>query len=197
MLVLILLQVMSAIESKAIFHAGIDFRYSIGLHEAISGNELFTHAEPANAFSININGVYDITQQISTGIGLGTYINNMSVMEIGSTITQKPIVQFVPYLTLRYRPIKKHLNAYVFTDIGYAIPFKNTKNFSEGWMWNAGIGYNYMLRKHFGFNFNICYNLQQIIGTPAMAIDSTGRLSSMIAHNNLRHSISIAIGLVF
>ena len=107
-------------------------------------------------------------------------------------------MQFAPYITLRYRPFIKHLNAYVFTDLGYAIPFTTENNvqiFSEGVMWNAGVGYSLMFAKHFGLNFNIGYNLQQIKGTPYVLTPTDN--NTHIATNNIRHSIAFALGLIF
>lgn len=183
-----------AAESNAQFHAGVDFRYSIGLGETIVDNDLFTSAQPANSYIFAVSGLYEFTPLVWAGVGVNLGINNTSIMELGTTITPKPIMQFAPYLTVRLHPIACHRNAYVFTDLGYAVPFNETKNFSEGWLWNAGIGYRYMFRKHFGLNFNVSYNLQQIIGTPYKVEDSN---LSLLAKNNLRHSIGIAVGLIF
>ncbi|MBR3951425.1 MAG: outer membrane beta-barrel protein [Bacteroidaceae bacterium] len=185
------------------FHAGVDFRYSWGLSETLVDNDLNLQANPANSLSIALNCLYEFTPQIWAGIGVNTNINNhgLTILENNST-TQMPIMQLAPYLTMRYRPISSHLNAYLFTDLGYAIPFKTSEGiqtFSNGVMWNIGVGYSYMFKKHFGLNFNVGYYLQQIQGTPTLIIEHPiGRTDvGIIAQNNLRHSIGVTLGLIF
>lgn len=187
-----------AIYGQAQLHGTLDFRYGLGLSEnVIDKNMSVENYQPSN-ISVAVSGLYEFTPQIWAGVGLNTSINNSAVLQYnGITYSTTPIMQFAPYLTMRYRPIKQHLNAYLFTDLGYSIPFEKSVNFSKGWLWNAGIGYSYMFRKHFGLNFNIGYNLLQIVGTPIVVTDKNTGNESKIISNNLRHSVTFAIGLVF
>ena len=181
---------------NAQFHAGIDVKYSVGVcEEDIDLNKV----DNTNSLGINVSGLYEFTPQIWAGVGITTNINDKSMMVVEDyTVTKVPIMQFAPYITMRYRPFTKHLNAYVFTDLGYALPFSianNVQSFSEGVMWNAGVGYSLMFAKHFGLNFNVGYNLQQIKGTPYLL--SSSNSDTKIASNNIRHSVAFAIGLIF
>ena len=66
-----------------------------------------------------------------------------------------------------------------------------------GWLWNLGVGYRIMFRKHFGLNFQLCYNLQQFGGTNILVNNETTQQSYYDISNNLRHSLSAGIALVF
>jgi hypothetical protein len=192
--------VLSSTICNAQFHAGIDIKYSIGVCEE---NADLYKIDNTNSLGINLSGLYEFTPQIWAGVGMITNINNKGMTIVDDfTVTEMPIMQFAPYITMRYRPFVKHLNAYVFTDLGYAIPFKTEEGiqtFSNGVMWNIGVGYSYMFKKHFGLNFNVGYSLQQIEGTPTHIAEHpiSGFDMDIIAQNNLRHSIGIAVGLIF
>ena len=196
-LLLVFVSLLCANKSYAQFHAGVDVKYSFGLCE---DDFNFNRYDNTNSLGIALSGLYEFNPQIWAGVGVLTNINNrgMTIVD-GASITQQPIMQFAPYLTFRYRSYK-HLNLYLFTDLGYAIPFKTStgiQTFSEGVMWNAGVGYSLMFAKHFGLNFTVGYNLQQIKGTPCGPPAPGSSYAYDIAGNNIRHSIAISVGVVF
>lgn len=199
---LLLLLVLATATTKgyAQFHGAVDVKYSLGLREENFPLKYFeSHILNTNSLGLAVSGFYEISPEYWVGAGLNTNINNRSITIVGeSSTSQVPIMQFAPYITFRYRSIK-HLNLYLFTDLGYAIPFKTIdgiQTFSEGVMWNAGIGYNFMLTQHFGLNFSVGYNLQQIKGTPCEE-EAPGGNRHDIAENNLRHSINFTVGIAF
>lgn len=65
---------------------------------------------------------------------------------------------------------------------------------------DLGIGYTKMFRRHFGLNFQIGYNLKEFAGIPSYRYDiDTENITITYLGNikDLRHSLSIGIGLVF
>lgn len=190
--------IVSAIGAQAQFHAEIDFRYGLGLSENVIGTDISIDKDLLESYNLSVSGLYEATPQIWAGIGINMGVGNYSVLDLSTTpITLAPLMQFTPFATVKYRPFVKHLNAYLFTDIGYSVPFKNARFFSEGFMWNIGVGYSWMFFKHFGLNASIGYNLLQIKGISSFYTDPVTNEVKTIEANNLRHSLGFSIGVVF
>ena len=64
-------------------------------------------------------------------------------------------------------------------------------------MWDAGVGYTKMFRKHFGLNFQVGYNLKEFHGQNFYGIDPDSGADYVRKFNSVRHSLSLGVGLVF
>ena len=181
---LLLIVIFCTTESQAKFHVELDYRYSLGIRERKIGSDLYLDQYNIFSHMVHFAALYNFTPRISAGIGVGI-------------VGDKHRGAFPLYATFRYRPIKQHLNAYVFTDLGYAPASRSTKEISHGWMWNAGVGYTLMFRRHFGLNFQLCYNMQQYAGVGITLRNIYTDQLEHVKSNNLCHSLGFGIGLVF
>lgn len=146
------------------FHIVLDYHYNLGLSQRIGSqtqgrNE--TYRMGGN--SLHLTALYDFTEKFSAGAGIGA-----------DRYTNTDFNTFPVYAAFRYRPLSRIPAAYVYTNAGYGL-FKSV-NIYAGWMGDLGIGYQYMLRKHFGLNFQLGYNLKEFAGIESYAYDpSTGQ----------------------
>lgn len=188
--VLIVLIASCPMVMNAQFHAGIDFKLRTEGYTHTANKDVTIFASQLNVMA---TGIYDFTPQISAGAGIGI------TSGAGFNITA-PI-----FATMRYSPIKKHTNAYIFTNLGYAP--KYAEDIPQGWIFDAGIGYRLMFRKHFGLNFQLAYNLQQFVGD--MRVTNTNDSMGIGQYyqdiygwptfdgDEVRHFVSLSIGFVF
>lgn len=190
----------TALPSQAQFHAELGYRYGLGLNEQMLGECVYRDQYKMYSNTILLNFMYDITPQMSAGAGVG-----FTLCETGSH-GSLPV-----YATFRYSPLKKVPGFYAFTDLGYAPPIGPGKSITwsmgqeqtryeglnYGWLWDLGVGYRIMFRKHFGLNFQLCYNLQQFGGTNILVNNEMTQQSYYDISDNLRHSLSAGIALVF
>lgn len=181
---LFLLQ-LSATKAQNKFHIALDYHYNLGVSERYWGHSFGRSQSEMYGNSLHLTALYDITSRVSTGIG------------IGADQYENPGYSTFPIFgTFRYRPLLKHLNGYVFTDLGYGV-FKR-EDIQPGWLWNAGIGYTKMFRKHFGLNLQLGYNLKEFGDIPSYEIDFEKQEINFVGKkSSVRHSISLGIGLVF
>lgn len=135
--------------------------------------------------SLHLTALYDFTEKFSAGAGIGA-----------DRYTNTDFNTFPVYAAFRYRPLSRIPAAYVYTNAGYGL-FKSV-NIYAGWVGDLGIGYQYMLRKHFGLNFQLGYNLKEFAGIESYAYDpSTGQTTFLGKKSAVRHSVSFGFGLVF
>lgn len=173
---LILFQSIDA-KAQCKFHVDLDYHYYFGLAEKVSINR---HTDTRSDYKMGGNSLtlaarYDVHPKVSVGAGFGL-----------SRYTQGYVNTLPVYVTLRYKPIEKMKDAYVFTDLGYGIDSEED-DFTPGVLFNLGVGYTKMFAKHFGVNFQLGYNLKQFKYT----------------HSNIpnleatRHSVIFGLGLTF
>lgn len=174
-----------AVKAQSKFHIILDYHYNFGICEKYWGRTFDREEYKMHGNSLHFTALYDITRKISVGAG------------IGADRYEEPGYNTFPvYGTFRYRPLSGLQDGYVFTDLGYGL-FKND-NVAHGWMWNAGIGYTKMFRKHFGLNFQLGYNLKEFGGIPSYEVNLVnGEVNYVGKKNSIRHSVSFGIGLVF
>lgn len=165
------------------FHFDIDYHYNLGLTEKIMGMTLSRGKYNMGGHSLHLTSRYDITPLWSVGWGFG--LDRYTEMEYNTL----PV-----YATARYKIIKEMPALYTFTDLGYAI--KNG-DFTKGFMGNLGIGYTYMLAKHFGLNFQIAYNLKRFTNIPIHIYNEDTGQSYYNEVKSTRHSLSFGVGLSF
>ncbi|MCF2576125.1 hypothetical protein I6E18_08075 [Phocaeicola barnesiae] len=171
-------------QSETKFHVTLDYHYNFGL---ATKEKWWNNGERLGGHSLHLTALYNITPRIATGIG------------IGADRYTHPDFNTIPiYGTFRYSPITKIPKGYLYTNLGYGC-FAN-EAISSGWMWDLGIGYTKMFRKHFGLNFQIGYNLKEFADIPSYRydIDSENTVITYLGKvKDLRHSLSFGIGMVF
>lgn len=149
----------------------VDYRHFFGLKETYK-NSNFAYTDGLKGNSLRLTVLYALTPHLQTGIGCGL------------DRYDSPGSNTLPlFIAFRYAPLSKTTNPYLFTNIGYS--FKND-NFDEGVLWEAGIGYKYMFKKHFGIKLEAGYNLRTF-------------RHSKIAPNYMdatRHSLLLGIGII-
>ena len=171
-------------QSETKFHVTLDYHYNFGL---ATKEKWWNNGERLGGHSLHLTALYNITPRIATGIG------------IGADRYTHPGFNTIPvYGTFRYSPIAKIPKGYLYTNLGYGC-FAN-EAISSGWMWDLGIGYTKMFRKHFGLNFQIGYNLKEFADIPSYRydIDTENIVITYLGKvKDLRHSLSFGIGMVF
>ena len=173
---LILFQSMDA-EAQCKFHVDLDYHYYFGLAEKVSINR---HTDTRSDYNMGGNSLtlaarYDVHPKVSVGAGVGL-----------ARYTQRYFNTLPIYATLRYKPIEKVKDAYVFTDLGYAIDSEKD-DFTPGVLFNLGVEYTKMFAKHFGVNFQLGYNLKQFKYNHSNIPDL----------KSTRHSVIFGVGLTF
>lgn len=168
------------------FHIMLDYHYNIGIQENGYAYHLTSSDGGMSGNSLHLSALYDVTNHISVGAGMGADRYEMFGYNT-----------FPAFAILHYRPALRRLpNGYIYTNLGYAIA--NSDNITPGLMWDAGIGYKKMFRKHFGLNFQLGYNFKQFANIPTYEITIPDYTINYIGKkSNYRHSISLGIGLIF
>ncbi len=161
------------------FHVVLDYHFNLGFSENYNGTPIRrSDGYNMHGNSLRLTALYDITQRISAGAG------------IGADRYEEPGYNTFPVFgTFRYRPLRRFLDTYLYTNLGYGLSNRDNSIYS-GWVWDAGVGYIKMFRRHFGLNFQVGYNLKEFRDVHS---DVDGNLSG----NSIRHSLSLGIGLVF
>ena len=171
---LILFQSMDA-EAQCKFHVDLDYHYYFGLAGNV-GSKTDTRSDyNMGGNSLTLAARYDVHPKVSVGAGVGL-----------ARYTQRYFNTLPIYATLRYKPIEKVKDAYVFTDLGYAIDSEKD-DFTPGVLFNLGVGYTKMFAKHFGVNFQLGYNLKQFKYNHSNIPDL----------KSTRHSVIFGVGLTF
>ncbi|MDR1203723.1 MAG: hypothetical protein LBL58_19105 [Tannerellaceae bacterium] len=180
-LLLVLFLVLKATQtySQDKFHVHVDYNYLLGLYEK---GDFWTIKSDLNGFDVNIAGMYDFNERLSAGIGIGAEKLNTPEYTI-----------FPVFAKVAYSPIRSTEKPYVFTRLGYGI---GTKISNPGFLFNPGIGYKLMLRKHFGFNFMLGYHCQSV-RYDIVVYNDEGAIAAKRTGLNSRHSLSFGIGFIF
>ncbi len=174
----------SALHSQAQSKVNIflDYHYRLGLYEIHKPYNISRKESKMYGNSIHLSVLYNITKQISAGIGMG------------ADRYENPSYNTFPlFASAHYSPLKKHTNFYTYTNVGYAIVGKQETY--KGAMWDLGVGYKKMFRRHFGLNFQVGYNWKQFQNVPSYVMIEDAMLPSR--NDNTRSSISLGLGLIF
>ena len=102
---------------------------------------------------------------------------------------------FPVFATLRYKPIKSLRQAYLFTNVGYAV--KVTDASTPGFTGKLGIGYTVMLARHFGLNFSVAYDYKDFRHIETDVDNPSTGDYDVIYKNCNRHSVSFGVGFTF
>ena len=172
------------IKAQSKSHVVTDIHYLYGLSETGTGLATLTRND-VNLYgkSLHFTGLYDFSKSISAGIG------------VGADRYEKPGYNTFPiFATLQYFPIITFPSAYAYTNLGTAIKGSDAHS---GLMFDAGLGYRKMLKKHFGLNFQLGYNLKHINDTPNYILAEDNQSYERISVTSVRHSISLGVGVIF
>ncbi len=184
LLLLVGLESFAQEKNPARFHVALDYHYNLGLRER---NSLFTMKRSEfkmGGNSVHLTFLYHILPRLSAGAGIGI-----------DGYRNPPHTTFPVFGTVYYRPLKKYLNPYVYTNLGYGLGKRRYGSFASGWLLDAGIGYTKMFARHFGLNCQFGYNLKQFDVETTVYIDNLPVGSYFI--KDIRHSLSFGFGLVF
>lgn len=163
------------------FHVALDYHYNYG----IGSNQEWVSNEHEGGHSLHLTALYDFASKLSAGVGIGA-----------DRYTSPDFNTFPIYGTVHYRPLVRIPQVCLYTNLGYGC-FSN-EAIAAGWVWDLGIGYTKMFRKHFGLNFQLGYNLKEFAGIPTYELNpDTGDIKYVGKSNDIRHSLSLGIGLVF
>ncbi|MDH6313100.1 MULTISPECIES: hypothetical protein [Bacteroidales] len=163
------------------FQILLDYHYNLGLVENGDLAKITRSDFKMYGNSIHLSGLYNLNPKIALGVGIGLdrYENH--------GFNTLPI-----YLTAHYKPLYKLPSGYIFSNLGYGL---DTSDFIPGALFDIGIGYKKMFRKHFGLNFQLGYNLKQQKGNLGYIDEKQQIVHDKI--NRYRHSLSFGIGLIF
>lgn len=172
----------STVKNDPKFHVLLDYHYNLGL---ATKQQWQNSGMSKGGHSLHLTALYDFTSRIAAGIG------------IGADRYTYPHFNTIPvYVTFRYKPVSSIPNGYIYTNWGYGC-FSN-EAIAPGWLWDLGIGYTKMFRRHFGLNFQIGYNLKEFGGIPSYNYNiDTEEITYLGTISDLRHSLSMGIGFVF
>ena len=141
-------QMVAFAQKPSPLHLHIDLSYLHGLYESsgdfnssISRNDMNLYGK-----SLHLSLDYAVTEKFSAGVGIGAdrYEN--------PGYNTFPVFALIHYKPLRYKPVD------IFSELGYSF---QSQTCEKGLMWNIGIGYTKMFKRHFGINGRIGYNLKQ------------------------------------
>jgi long-subunit fatty acid transport protein len=161
------------------FHVQADYNYLAGFYER---GDFWTIKSGLSGFDINVAGMYDFNERLSVGAGIG------AEKQYSPEYTIFPV-----FAKVAYAPVQSTKKPYVFAKLGYGI---STKISNPGFLFNPGIGYKLMLRKHFGFNFMLGYHCQSV-QYDIIVYNDEGTTIAQKTGLNTRHSLSCGIGLIF
>ena len=98
-------------------------------------------------------------------------------------------------VTIRYSPIRKVHDVYLFSDIGYAL--KIAQDYNPGFTGKLGFGYVLQVTNHLGVNFQVAYDFKDFQKIPTISYDEENQKNIYYDSNSIRHSISFGVGVTF
>lgn len=177
-----LISVTALAQSK--LHIDLDYQYSMGMSEKFAGNAYSRGSYKMGGNLLQVAARYDVATQWSVGIGMGL-----------ARYTEPDFNTYPVFATLRYKPVRKLPQAYLFTDLGYGLKLADDSN--SGFSGKLGVGYTWMIMRHFGLNFQIAYDLKNFRDITTAYYDEATDKTEFYKSNSTRHSISFGIGLTF
>lgn len=162
----------------------IDYHYNLGFSEKFVERHYGRSSYKMGGNSLRLASRYDVSKNMSAGIG------------IGLDLYTEPDFNTMPvFATMRYSPLKKFHDAYIFSDLGYA--FNVAEDFNPGFTGKAGFGYVWQIKKHFGLNFQIAYDFKDFRKIQTIYYDVITQETTCYNSNSIRHSLSFGVGVTF
>ena len=129
-IVSIFISVTALAQSK--LHFDLDYQYSLGMSEKFAGYTYNRGSYKMGGNLLQVSARYDVAARWSVGIGMGL-----------ARYTEQDFNTYPVFATLRYKPIRKLPQAYLFTDLGYGL--KLTDDSNPGFSGKLGVGYTWTL----------------------------------------------------
>ena len=107
-------------------HVDLDYNYNLGLSQRFAGHTMSRKDFSMGGHALQLAARYDVLPQLSAGLGVGA-----------ARYTEFDFNTFPVFATLRYKPIKSLRQAYLFTNVGYAV--KITDASTPGFTCKLGI----------------------------------------------------------
>lgn len=186
----LMVQMSAAAAEPCKFQVELDFSLSAGFHQRYKTMEDSPVAdyEAYAGFLTHVSLLYNINRKFTTGIGVG--LDNYSLAPNAVPV----------FATFRHRPIQKPIleNFYYFTNLGYSLPFVDSKTFAAGWLFDVGIGWQKNFRKHFGLDVHLGYGLKEFRTHYGYANSPIGTVTFRVPekYSIVRNSIVLGIGIV-
>lgn len=165
---------------------GVDYHYNLGITQRLMGVTVNRGDLKMYGNSLHFSLLYNLSPRFTTGVGIGFD-------------SYRPSANTLPvFATVRYRPIRntKLKDIYCFSNLGYSIPDEDDDVLSSGFLFDLGLGWQRMLRRHFGLNLQVGYNLKEFRANKH-SYNETSLEYETTKFNVLRNSLSFGIGLVF
>lgn len=177
----IMFPLLSSAQSKV--NVFLDYQYRLGLYEKLGEYSISRKESHLYGNALHLSVLYNFTKQIAAGAG------------IGADRYENPGYNTFPlFVSLHYSPLKHHINFYTYTNVGYAL-FGKQETY-EGWVFDLGVGYKKMFRRHFGLNFQAGYNWKQFRDGGMYSVARADEVHYEKA-NSTRSSLSFGVGLIF
>lgn len=179
-----LLAAPSLAQSK--FHVDLDYHYNLGLGEHYASGYTYSRSESKmGGGALRLGVRYDVAPQWSAGVGVGAEHYS------GDDFNVLPV-----YATVRYKPLKNTPSAYVFADAGYCVGSESA-DLNPGFTGRLGVGYTWQLKRHFGLNFQVAYDLQQFRNIQTTYFDGSTAQGYYGHTSAVRHGLSLGVGVTF
>ena len=179
-----LLSIFEGLCAQSKFHIDVDYHYNLGISEKFVNRHYFRTAYKMGGNSLRFTTRYDVSTVLSTGIGAG--LDRYTEVDFNTM----PI-----YATIRYYPIRKVHDVYLFSDIGYAL--KIAQDYNPGFTGKLGFGYVLQVTNHLGVNFQVAYDFKDFQKIPTISYDEENQKNIYYDSNSIRHSISFGVGVTF
>jgi len=171
------------------FSTQIDFRYSLGLLDEGQVGNYNRSDDDIYGSALRITEFYSLNNNFNVGVGVGAdlfYRPKYQTVSLYETIPLYAALQYMPFSCKKGIP-------YLFTNIGYGLPFVIT---NPGIMSDFGIGYKLLNSKGFGLNMQAGYNFQKISIDVAMDPQPSQYTGNAVVFQH-RHSLFFTLGLTF
>jgi len=164
-------------------HFDVDYHYNLGVVENFMGTKLHRDDYSMGGHSLHLAARYDVAPRWSAGLGIGL-----------DRYTEPDYNTMPVYATVRFAALPSVPSAYAFADLGYAL---GVGDYTKGFAGALGVGYTYMIAKHFGLNFQLAYNLKKFEDIPLVVFSEGTDAPTYSEAHSTRHSISFGIGVTF
>lgn len=192
------LGVMAQARREARFHMELDYSYQLSVKDRLHGYGAL-ETEGGYGHTLTLNALYTVSPDVTVGIGSGilrTYVKG------GGNLYSLPA-----YATVRLHPWEAHRNLYGFADLGCSLIDGNSDgHFAGGMLGTVGVGYRLMLRRHFGFNVRLGYDVRQTRNSRVLLANETEEKNAdgtpvyTLTEDRTsfwRQSLQLTVGLVF
>jgi len=142
--------------------------------------------------SFHVKGMYRINMLISCGIGFGLDESSHRTISLlpGYDLSFKTHSSFPVYASVHFYPMRG-LDGFLYSNLGYSL---DTKISYPGVFYEAGIGYQWLFRRHFGLFLTAGYNFKQLRNVRMH--EFLGESNVKLTHTT-RQSLSLSFGFIF